>query len=76
MLHAPDSGLHLEQKGCVVAFMFLQLSTGISDDAMFPILFDLRLNSSQASWLFVIAKAGVGNEGIWSISSGIVDYGL
>ncbi len=76
MLHAPDNGLHLKQKGCVVAFVFLQLSTGVSDDAVFSVLFDLRQNGSQSSWLFVIAKAGVGNEGVWPISSGVIDYGL
>jgi hypothetical protein len=43
---------------------------------MFSVLLYLCQNGSQASWLFVIAEAGVGNEGVWSISSGIVDYGL
>jgi hypothetical protein len=76
MFHAPYSGLHLEQKGRIIAFVFLQLSTGISNDAVFSVLFDLRQNGSQASWLFVIAQAGVGDEGVWPISSRVIDYGL
>ena len=73
MFHAPDSSLHLEQERCVVAFVLLQLSAGVGNHTMFAVLVNLRQDSSEASWLFVIAEAGVDNEGIGTVFAGIID---
>jgi hypothetical protein len=59
MIHAPNGGLHFKQKGCVFAFVFLQLSACICNDAMFAIWVNLSKDGSEAPWLFVIAEAGV-----------------
>ena len=63
MVHAPNCRLHFEQKGCVVAFVFLQFSAGISDDTMLTFLIDLRKNGPKAPGLLVIAEAGIDDEG-------------
>ncbi len=76
MVHAPNCRLHFEQKGSVVAFVFLQLSAGISDNTMLTFLIDLCKNGPKAPWLFVVAEAGVDNEGIGPIFSWVVDDGL
>ena len=73
MVHAPNCRLHFKQKGCVVAFVFLQLSAGISDDTMLTFLVDLRKNGSKAPWLFVVAEAGIDNEGIGPVSSWVIN---
>ncbi len=41
MIHSPDCCLHLKQEWCVVAFMLLQLSAGVGNDAMLAIRVDL-----------------------------------
>ncbi len=56
--------------------MFLKLPTGISNDAMFSVLDDLRKDSSKAARLFVIFKGGVRDECIRSISAVVIDKGL
>ena len=61
MFHAPDSSLHLEQERGVIAFVFLQFSAGIGNDAMFAVWVNLGQNSSEAARLFVVAEAGVDN---------------
>jgi len=68
--------LHLQEEGFVVALMFLKLPTGISNDAMFSVLDDLRKDSSKAARLFVIFKGGVRDECIRSISAVVIDKGL
>ena len=76
MFHAPDSSLHFEQERGVIAFMFLQFSAGIGNDAMFAILVDLCEDGTEATRLFVVAEAGVDNEGIGPVLSGVVDNWL
>jgi hypothetical protein len=76
MLHAPDGSLHFKKKRGVIALMFLQLSACISNDTMFAVLVDLREDGSEATRLFVIAEAGVDDEGIGPVSSGVVDNWL
>ncbi len=69
MVHAPNGSLHFKQKRRVVAFVLLQLSACICNDAMMAIWVDLHKNGSKAPWRFVIAQAGINNEGIGPISS-------
>ena len=76
VVHAPNCCLHFKQKGCVVAFVFLQLSAGISDNTMLTFLINLRNNGSKAPWLFVVAEAGIDNEGVGPVSSGVIYDGL
>ncbi len=73
MVHSPNGSLHLKEKRCVVAFVLLQLSAGISDDTVLTILVDLRKNGTKATRLFVIAKAGIDNKSVGSVSSWVVD---
>ncbi len=73
MFHAPDSSLHFEQERSIVAFVFLQLSAGIGDYTMLAIGINLCEDSSEAARLFVIAEAGVNNEGIGPVFSGVID---
>ena len=73
MVHAPNCRLHFEQKGCVVAFVFLQFSAGISDDTMLTFLVNLRKNGSKAPWLLVVAEAGINDEGIGPGSFGVIN---
>ena len=73
MVHAPNCCLHLKQKGRVVALVFLQLSACISDDTMFTFLVNLRKNCTKAAWLFVVTEAGIDNEGIGPVTSGVVN---
>ncbi len=56
--------------------MFLQLPAGVSDDAMLTFLVNLRKNGPKAPWLFVVAEAGIDNEGIGPVSSWVVNYRL
>ena len=53
--------------------MFLQLSAGVGNYTMFAVWVNLCQDSSEAAWLFVIAEAGVNNEGIGSVFSGVID---
>ncbi len=76
MLHAPDGSLHFKKKRGVIAFVFLQFSACIGNDAMFAILVDLCEDGTEATRLFIVAEAGVNNEGIGPISSGVVDNWL
>ncbi len=76
MFHAPNGGLHLKQKRGVIALVFLQFSACICNDAMFAFLVDLCEDGSEAARLFVIAEAGVDNEGVGPVSSGVVDNWL
>ncbi len=73
MVHAPNCRLHFEQKGCVVAFVFLQLSAGIGNYTMFAIWINLGEDSSEAARLFVVAEAGIHDEGIGPVFSGVID---
>ncbi len=73
MVHAPNCRLHFKQKGCVVAFVFLQFSAGISDNTMLTFLVNLRKNCPKAPWLFVVAEAGIDNKGIGPVSSGVIN---
>ncbi len=43
---------------------------------MFAFLVDLREDGTEATRLFVIAEAGVDDEGIGPVSSGVVDNWL
>ncbi len=61
VFHAPYSCLHLEQERGVIAFMFLQFSAGIGNNAMFAVLINLGQNSSEATRLLVVAETGVDN---------------
>ncbi len=61
MVHAPDGSLHFEQKGGIIAFVLLQFSACVSNDAMFAVRVDLREDGTKAAWLFVVAEAGVDN---------------
>ena len=70
MFHAPDSSLHFEQERRVIAFVFLQLSAGIGNYTMFAVWVNLGQDSSEAARLFVVAEAGVNNEGIGSVFLG------
>ncbi len=76
MLHAPDGGLHFKKKWGVIAFVFLQFLACIGNDAMFACLVDLREDGTEATRLFVVAEAGVDDEGIGPVSSGVVDNWL
>ncbi len=76
MVHTPNGSLHLEQKRGVVALVFLQLSAGVSDNTMLPFLIDLRKNGPKVPGLFVVAKAGIDDEGIGPVSSWVIDDGL
>ena len=73
MFHAPDSSLHFEQERSVIAFVLLQLSAGIGNYTMFAIWINLGQDSSEAARLFVVAEAGVNNEGIGPVFSGVID---
>ena len=73
MVHAPNCCLHFKQKGCVVAFVFLQLPAGISDNTMLTFLVNLRKNGPKAPWLFVVTEAGIDNKGIGPVTSGVVN---
>jgi hypothetical protein len=73
MLHTPNCSLHLQEETGVVVFMFLELPTGVHNDAVLPMLVQLRQYRSQAAWLLLISQAGVGYEGIGAISSGVVN---
>jgi hypothetical protein len=42
--------------------MFLELATGIGDNAVFALLVELRQNCAQPLRLFVISKTGIYNE--------------
>ncbi len=76
MFHAPDGSLHFKQKRGVIAFVFLQFSACIGNDAMFAFLVDLCEDGAEAAGLFVVAEAGVDNEGIGPVSPGVVDNWL
>jgi len=76
MLHAPDGSLHFKKKRGVIAFVFLQFSACIGNDAMFALLIDLREDGTEATRLFVVAEAGVDDEGIGPVSSGVVNNWL
>ncbi len=73
MFHIPNGRLHLQEEGSVVALMFLKLATGVGDNAMFSIFVDLGKDGSQTTRFLVVAEAGIGNEGIGSISVRVVD---
>jgi hypothetical protein len=64
MIHAPNGSLHFQQKWGIVAFMFLQLSAGICNDAVLSIWVNLGENGPKATQLFVITEAGVDDEGL------------
>ena len=76
MFHAPDSSLHLEQERCVVAFVLLQLSAGVGNYTVLAVLVNLCQDCSEAARLFVIAEAGVNNEGIRTVFSWVIDNWL
>ena len=76
MFHAPDSSLHLEQERGVVAFVFLQLSAGVGNYTMFAVWVNLCQDSSEAARLFVVAEAGVNDEGIRTAFPGVIDNWL
>ena len=71
MFHAPESSLHLYQKGGVVTFMFLQLTTGVGDNLMFSVSINLGENGPKAPGFDVIAQAGIRDEGIRPVPSGV-----
>ncbi len=73
MLHAPDGSLHFEKKQGVIAFVFLNFSARVGNDAMFAVLVDLRKDGAEATRLFIVAEAGVDDKGIGPVSSGVVD---
>jgi len=51
----------------------LQLSACICNDAMFAILVNLCEDGSEATWLFVVTEAGINDEHIGSVSSGVIN---
>ncbi len=53
--------------------MFLQLSAGISDDAMLAIRVDLGEDGPR---LFVISQAGINNDGVGPVAAWVVHNGL
>ncbi len=57
----------------LTAFVFLQLSAGVSDNTMLTFLINLRKNGSKAPWLFVVTEAGIDDESIGPVSSGVID---
>jgi hypothetical protein len=67
MIHTPNGSLHFQQKQGIVAFVFLQLSAG--NETMLTIWVDLGEDGSQATWLFVITKADIDDEGIRSVAA-------
>jgi hypothetical protein len=73
VIHTPNGSLHFQQKGCVVAFVFLQLSAGICNDAMLAIRVDVSEDGAEATGLFVVTEAGVDDECIGPVASRVVD---
>ena len=61
MVHAPDGSLHFEQKWGIIAFVLLQFSACICNDAVFAFWVDLREDGTEAALLFVVAEAGINN---------------
>jgi hypothetical protein len=56
--------------------MLLQFSACICNDTVFALWVDLREDGTEAARRFVVAEAGVDNEGIGPIVSGVVNDGF
>ena len=59
VIHGPDGSLHFKQKRGVVLLVFLQLSTGIGNDAVLTVGFDRGEDGGEASRSSVVPKSGI-----------------
>ncbi len=73
VVNTPNGSLHFKQKRSVVAFVFLQLSAGICNDAVLAIRVDLGEDGAEATRLFVVSEAGVDDECVRPVTSRVID---
>ncbi len=76
VIHTPNGSLHFQQKRCVVAFVLLQLSAGICNDAMLTRWVNVCEDGTEATGLFVVTEAGIDDECVGSVTPRVVDNWL